>query len=221
MNQAAIDWSLYLVSDRQLMHDRPLETIVEAAVEGGVGVVQLREKHCSTGEFVALAEHLLGLLAPRGIPLIINDRVDVALAVGAAGVHLGQTDMPYTKARALLGPDKLIGLSVENLEQAQAASALDVDYLGVSPIFTTPTKTDTQGQWGLAGLAELRARSPHRLVAIGGIHADNARAVVAAGADGLAVVSAICTAADPAQAAHTLRQAIHTAPTAPADRTAI
>lgn len=213
MRTTAIDWRLYLVTDRRLANGRALESIVAAAIAGGVSLVQLRDKHCATDELIALAERLLAVSAPRGIPLIINDRVDVALAVGADGVHLGQTDMPYTQARALLGPDKLIGLSVETLEQALAANALDIDYLGVSPIFSTPTKTDTQGQWGLAGLAELRAASPHRLIAIGGMHAGNAQAVIKAGADGLAVVSAICAAANPAQAARLLRQTIEAAKT--------
>ena len=142
------------------------------------------------------------------MPLIVNDRVDVALAAGADGVHVGQSDMDGRDVRRLLGPDAIVGLSVETMEQAAEAAALDVDYLGVSPIFSTPTKTDTVSEWGLSGLAALRRASKHVLVAIGGIHASNAAQVVEAGADGIAVVSAICAAPDPEVGARALRGAI-------------
>ncbi len=202
------DWRLYLVTDRRLAGPRSIENIVEAAVRGGVTAVQLREKEASTCEFIALARCLKTLLAPAGIPLIINDRVDVALACGADGVHIGQSDMEYADARRLLGPEALIGLSVETMEQAQAAESLDVDYLGVSPVFATRTKADTGSAWGLDGLAALRCASRHVLIAIGGITAQNAPLVMRAGADGIAVVSAICCAADPEAAALELRRAI-------------
>jgi len=202
------DWSLYLVTDRGLMGSRPLAEVVAAAVAGGVTAVQLREKQCSTREFVALARCLKSLLAPYGVPLIINDRVDVALAAGADGVHVGQSDMDCRDARRLLGPDAIIGLSVETLEQATQAIAYHVDYLGVSPIFPTLTKTDTTAEWGLAGLAALRRISKQVLVAVGGIHPGNVTEVIRAGADGIAVVSAICAAPDPAVAARALRRAI-------------
>jgi len=196
-----IDWSLYLVTDRPLSLGRPIEEIVWAAVEGGVTAVQLREKECSTREFVALARKLHPLLAPRGIPLLINDRIDVALSARADGVHIGQTDMPYPDARRLLGPDALIGLSVETAEQAAEAAAWDCDYLGVGPIFATATKPDAAPAWGLERFTALRTTSRHKLVAIGGLNASNAAAVTAAGADGIAVVSAICSAPDPRAAA--------------------
>lgn len=202
-----VDWSLYLVTDRPLCGNRPLEEIVARAVAGGVTVVQLREKDASTREFVALARRLKALLAPHRIPLVINDRVDVALAADADGVHLGQDDMAATDARRLLGPDRLLGLSVESLDQAREAAALEVDCLGVSPIFPTPTKTDTRGAWGLEGLGLLRKATRLPLVAIGGVNAANAADVAAAGADGLAVVSALCAAPDPQAAAHALRRA--------------
>jgi thiamine-phosphate pyrophosphorylase len=133
--------------------------------------------------------------------LIINDRIDVALAVGAHGVHIGQQDMPFEIARRLMGPRAIIGLSVETWEDVERAAALDVDYLGVSPVFETPTKTDTKGHWGLEGLRRIRAVTHRPLVAIGGLHAANAAEVIRAGADCIAVVSAICAAADPYQAA--------------------
>lgn len=206
-----IDWSLYLVTDRPLSLGRPLEEIVGAAVDGGVTAVQLREKECSTREFVALARKLRALLAPRGIPLLINDRIDVALAAHADGVHIGQTDMPYPDARRLLGPDALIGLSVETAEQATEAAAWDCDYLGVGPLFATATKPDAAPAWGLGRFTALRTTSRHKLVAIGGLNSSNAAAVTAAGADGIAVVSAICSAPDPRAAAAGLRRLIQDA----------
>lgn len=202
---------LYLVTDRGLAGDRPLEEVVLAAVEGGAGVVQLREKELATRAFVESARRLKALLEPRGIPLIVNDRVDVALAAGADGVHLGQEDMAYPDARALLGPDAIIGLSVETPEDVREAEGFDVDYLGVSPIFPTPTKTDTKGAWGLDGLAEVRRMSRHRLVAIGGLNATNAADAIRAGADAVAVVSAICAAADPRRAAKELAAVVDAA----------
>jgi thiamine-phosphate pyrophosphorylase len=200
-------WSLCLVTDRRLSAPHSVEEVVRAAVRGGVDAIQLREKECSTREFVELARALKTILAPAGVPLMVNDRVDVALAACADGVHIGQSDMPYGDARRLLGPDAIIGLSVESMEQAEQAGSLDVDYLGVSPVFSTPTKTDTAPAWGLDGLAALRRASRHVLVAIGGINRENAGAVIRAGADGIAVVSAICAAADPERAARELRNA--------------
>jgi thiamine-phosphate pyrophosphorylase len=202
------DFRLYLVTDQGLSLGRPLEWIVEEAVRGGVTAVQLREKSCPIPDYVDMARCLQKVLEPSGVPLIINDRADVALAVGAAGVHLGQDDMPPGEARKLLGPDAVLGLSVETPDQAAAADHLDVDYLGVSPIFPTPTKTDLVTSWGLQGLRLLRARSRHRLIAIGGINSSNAAAVMEAGADGIAVVSAICSAPDPEAAARALRRII-------------
>jgi len=195
---------LYLVTDRDLCLGRPLEEVVLQAVRGGASMVQLREKRASTRFFVEEAQQIKQLLAPYGVPLIINDRVDVALAVGADGVHIGQDDMPYPLARRLLGAQAIIGLSVETVEQVLEAEAYDVDYLGVSPIFATPTKTDTKGVWGLEGLAQVRQLSHHRLVAIGGLNATNVAQVVQAGADAIAVVSAVCSAPDPQRAAEEL-----------------
>ncbi len=206
-----MDYGVYLVTDRALCRGRALADVVEATVAGGVTVVQLREKHVDTREFVELARALKALLAPRGVPLLINDRVDVALACRADGVHVGQGDMHPADVRALLGSTALIGLSVETMDQAREAEALDVDYLGVSPVFATPTKTDTAMPWGLDGLARLRAATGYTLVAIGGIGAANAASVLAAGADGLAVVSALCAADDPERAAAELRGVVRTA----------
>lgn len=185
---------LYLVTDRELSLGRSLEEVVYESVKGGVTVVQLREKEASTGEFIELARRLMKLLKPLNIPLIINDRVDVALAVDADGVHIGQSDMSYEDARRLLGPDKIIGLSVESFEDIEAANALDVDYIGISPVYGTPTKTDTAEPFGLDGLRKAVEMSVHPAVAIGGMNASTIGKVMATGADGVAVVSAICSA---------------------------
>ncbi len=192
---------LYLVTDSELSLGRPLAEVVEAAVRGGVSCVQLREKRLDTRAFVAQARALRALLSACRIPLVINDRIDVALACGADGVHLGQGDMPVEDARRLLPPEVFIGWSVETPQDVQRAQGLPVDYLGVSPVFATPTKTDTARPWGLEGLRAARAATRLPLVAIGGIHAGNAREVLAHGADGLAVVSAICSAPSPCDAA--------------------
>lgn len=199
---------LYLVTDRPLSLGRDIEEIVREAVEGGATIVQLREKECPTGEFVTLARRLKALLAPLGVPLIINDRVDVALAADADGVHIGQSDMPYEDARRLLGYDKIIGLSVENFEDLERANALDVDYIGISPVYGTPTKNDTAEPFGLEGLQRAVALSVHPTVAIGGMNASTIGEVIAAGADGVAVVSAICSAPSPREAAQELLNVI-------------
>lgn len=195
---------VYLVTDQTLCLGRPLTSVVADAVRAGIACVQLREKMASTRKFLNQALALKPILASAGIPLIINDRVDIALAAGADGVHLGQSDMPYDAARRLLGPDAIIGLSVETWADVAAAQNLDVAYLGVSPVFATPTKTDTQSPWGLDGLARIREYSRHSLVAIGGLNATNAKDIIQAGADAVAVVSAICSAEDPFTAARNL-----------------
>ena len=192
---------LYLVTDRDLSLGRPLEEIVSEAVAGGVTMVQLREKDAATGEFVELGRRLMSLLKPLGVPLIINDRVDVALAVDADGVHIGQSDMSYADARRLLGPEKIIGLSVENFEDLESANKLDVDYIGISPVYGTPTKTDTAEPFGLVGLRKAVEMSVHPTVAIGGMNVATVGEVIAAGTDGVAVVSAICSAESPRDAA--------------------
>ncbi len=143
---------IYLVTDQKACNGKSLESIVSDAVKAGVCCVQLREKNSNTRLFLKKAQNLSSILEPAGIPLIINDRVDIALAAKATGVHLGQSDMPYEHARKLMGPGAVIGLSVETWEDVQKAQDLDVDYLGVSPIFPTPTKTDTKTPWGIKGL---------------------------------------------------------------------
>jgi thiamine-phosphate pyrophosphorylase len=199
---------VYLVTDRTSLSGKSLDDVILLAVKGGAAMVQLREKDVSTRFFIEEARRIKKILAPYTVPLIINDRVDVALAVGADGVHIGQEDMPYPLARKLLGPGAIIGLSVETPEQVEAAEAFDVAYLGVSAIFATPTKTNTRHHWGLDGLRKVRAMSRHPLVAIGGINASNAAEAMQAGADSLAVVSAICSAPDPRKAVEHLQRII-------------
>ena len=206
----AVDWSLYLVTDKDLALGRPVEDIVSAALKGGVSIVQIREKDKSTRDFLAQAEKIHRLCRDYHVPLIVNDRIDVAMAIGAEGIHIGQSDMPYAVARQLVGPDVLIGLSVENMDHVSAAESWDVDYYGVSPIFSTPTKTDVYTEWGIQGLQNLRWKSQKPLIAIGGLNASNAAEIVRAGADGVAVVSAIMSAPDPEIAAHDLKNIIKT-----------
>ena len=185
---------IYLVTDQAACKGNSFESIVSDAVKGGISCVQLREKQAGTRVFLKKALNLASILKPAGVPLIINDRVDIALAAETDGVHLGQSDMPYDHARRLMGPMAIIGLSVETWEDVEKAQDLDVDYLGVSPVFSTPTKTDTKAPWGLDGLAKIKAYSRHPLVAIGGLDAFNTEKVIKAGADSIAVVSAICSA---------------------------
>jgi thiamine-phosphate pyrophosphorylase len=199
---------LYLVTDSVLCRGGSLEEVLAAAIRGGVTCVQLREKTAPTREFFALAQAVHPLLRRAGIPLVINDRLDIALACAAEGLHLGQSDLPLTEARRLLPGETFIGLSVESFEDLDAAAGLDVDYLGISPLFATPTKVDTKTPWGLDGLRAARQRTALPLVAIGGIHADIVAQVFAAGADGVAVVSAVCAADDPEQAARLLARSV-------------
>ncbi len=202
---------LYLVTDRGLCGNRPLEDVVHNALVGGAACIQLREKNISTRFFVEEAHKMKALAAGFHVPLIINDRIDVALASGADGVHIGQDDMPYAEARRLMGPKAIIGLSVETWNDVVEAEAFDINYLGVSPVCETPTKTDTKGNWGLEGLARIKAYSRHPLVAIGGLNASNAVDAVMAGADCIAVVSAICAAPDPLRASREINAIIQAA----------
>lgn len=204
-----MDLSLYLVTDRSLTLGRSLDEVVEAAVKGGVTVVQLREKNCSTKEFLEQAIRLKACLKPYGVPLIINDRLDIALACDAEGLHIGQNDMPYETARRILGSDKIIGLSVESMQDIVEANELDVDYIGISPVFDTTTKQDTAKAFGLEGLHEAVKLSKHPAVGIGGINLTNATDIMKAGADGICVVSALMSAKDVYAATVELRAALN------------
>lgn len=200
---------VYLVTDRPLCLHHQLEEVVRLSASGGVSLVQLREKETSSREFLTLAIHLKKILTPFQIPLLINDRVDLCLASGADGVHLGQSDLPWLEARKLLGKNAIIGLSIETKEDWESLnrehSNPSLDYLAVSPVFNTPTKTNTKQALGIAGVRWLKEKTKLPVVAIGGINIGNAKEVIQAGADMIAVVSAICSAKDPKEATLSLR----------------
>ncbi|WDG10997.1 thiamine phosphate synthase [Vibrio campbellii] len=196
-------YRLYLVTDDQ-QDLATLKRVVRKAVEGGVTMVQVREKHGDVRAFIERAQAVKDILKDTDVPLIINDRVDVALAVDADGVHLGQSDMPANIARELIGPNKILGLSIENEEQLAEADSLPIDYIGLSAIFATPTKTNTKKHWGIDGLKMALETTSLPIVAIGGINESNIPQLSATGVHGLALVSAICHADDPKTASEYL-----------------
>lgn len=207
MTRRPLDLSLYLILGAADTGRVPMEEVVLKAVDGGVTVVQLREKDRSTREQLDHALRLKALLAPRGVPLIVNDRVDVALAANADGVHLGQDDMPPREARKLLGEGALIGLSVGDEAEARTADPELVDYVGIGPAFATGTKADAGAAIGPEGVARLRRQVSLPGVAVGGIGQGNAAQLRITGIEGIAVVSAICASSDPKAAAEALRRA--------------
>ncbi|MDK9778702.1 MULTISPECIES: thiamine phosphate synthase [unclassified Vibrio] len=196
-------YRLYLVTDDQ-QDLATLKRVVRKAVEGGVTMVQVREKHGDVRAFIERAQAVKDILKDTDVPLVINDRVDVALAVDADGVHLGQSDMPAIIARELIGPNKILGLSIENEEQLAQADSLPIDYIGLSAIFATPTKTNTKKHWGIDGLKMALETTSLPIVAIGGINESNIPQLSATGVHGLALVSAICHAEDPKAASEYL-----------------
>ncbi len=199
---------LYLILDPAVAGSLSLTDLVKTALTTGVRLFQLRMKTPHAGEFYDLAAQLCGLIRAGGGTFIVNDRVDVARAVGAEGAHLGQEDLPLADARAILGPDKLLGISTHTMNQALEAEAGGADYIGFGPIFPTSTKEHPAPVVGIAGLREVRAKVRVPIVAIGGITAKNAREVVAAGADCVAVISAVLAATDPPAAIKELMKAI-------------
>ncbi|MDD4341091.1 MAG: thiamine phosphate synthase [Kiritimatiellae bacterium] len=201
-----LNLTLYLVTDRALARGRALVDVVRGAVAGGVTCVQLREKTCGTRDFIEEARAVRAVLQGTGVALIINDRVDVALAAQADGVHLGQHDMRLADARRVAPKEWIIGVSAESVEDAVRAERGGADYVGASPVFATPTKTDTALPLGLDGLSALCNAVSIPVVAIGGIHAGNAAEVMGAGPAGLAVVSALVAAPNPRAAAADLRR---------------
>jgi thiamine-phosphate pyrophosphorylase len=203
-----LDLSIYLVTDPGLCASRGLVETVLAAVRGGATVVQLRDKNATDAALIEEGRALKAALDGSGVPLIVNDRLEVALAVGADGVHVGQSDAAAAAARAALGPEAIVGLSIQSSEHADAVDPLVGDYLGVGPVFATGTKPDHAPPLGLDGLAAICAATHLPTVAIGGLGAGHASSVLAAGADGLAVVSAICGTADPQRAAREIALAL-------------
>lgn len=200
--------SLYVVTDPGLIGERKLEDVCAEALAAGVRVFQLRDKQASTRSLIEQAVGLKRLAERFGATLLINDRADVAFESGAHGVHLGQEDMVLAEARRMLGQNAVIGVSVQTPEEAREAEEGGADYLAANLVFETPTKTDLENSIGLDGVRRLRAASGLPLVAIGGIKADNVAQVVAAGADGVAVVSAVMAAADVPAACRQLLDAV-------------
>lgn len=192
---------LYLVTDTALCTPLGVVETVRRAVAGGVSMVQLRDKDATTDQRIALAVALKQVLHGTNVPLIVNDDLEAATASQADGVHIGQSDISPQKARALLGPDRILGLSCETPEHVIAANAAPVDYLGLGPVFATGTKSDHAAPIGLQGLAEMIDMTHLPVVAIGGLNSSHVRDVSAAGADGMSVVSAICGQDDPLAAA--------------------
>jgi len=190
MSKVKIDYSLYLVTDRKLLGERDLAPSIELAIQGGVSLVQLREKSISTKEFLSLALRVKEITSKYEIPLIINDRLDIALAVDAEGLHVGQDDLPMLKARELLGPNKIIGVSASTLAEALLAQQQGADYLGVGAVYSTSTKTDAS-EVSLKQLELIKKSVSIPVVAIGGINLTNVQQVMATGINGVSVVSAI------------------------------
>ncbi|AOT69890.1 thiamine phosphate synthase [Geosporobacter ferrireducens] len=200
-----IDYGLYLVTDRDILKGRSFISTLEEAIAGGVTIVQLREKNATSLEFYQTAVQVKALTSKYGIPLMINDRLDIALAVDAEGLHVGQSDLPASVARKILGEGKLLGVSAANIEEALKAQAEGADYIGVGALFPTNTKTDTR-LVNLAQLAEIKKAVNIPVVGIGGIQENNVTAVGETGIDGIAVVSAILAAGSVKEAAMRLRK---------------
>ena len=197
----AFPYKLYLVISEEACRGRDLLWVAEEALKGGVDLVQLREKHKTTPEFMALAVKLKALLDKHNVPLIINDNIEVAMEINAAGLHVGNSDIAPSEVKELWPECGLLGYSIEYIEQLSGIEVHYANHLGISPVFSTATKTDTVTEWGLDGIAQIRKLTDKPLVAIGNINAANAKAIMNAGADCLAVVSAICGADDPRLAA--------------------
>jgi thiamine-phosphate pyrophosphorylase len=224
-NPRAIDVRLYAIVDPERAGERTLSDLAQAVVRAGVTALQLRDKCGDVRRFIKEARTIKAGLAPSPVPLLINDRVDVALASEADGVHVGQDDMAVADARRLLGPTALIGLSVKTIAQAEAAPVDLLDYVGIGGVFATTSKDNRDAPIGTQGLARIievfRRRAPKLpLVAIAGIDTGNAARVISAGADGIAVISALSLATDPAAAASELRRIVDAALTKTAFRVA-
>lgn len=186
-----VDYSLYLVTDRGILKGRDLLAGVEAAIEGGASLIQLREKEVASRDFYLLACKMKELTARHHIPLIINDRLDIALAVDADGLHVGQEDLPLEVARRLLGQGKILGYSVSTVEEALYGEKNGADYLGAGPVYATGSKLDAVSPIGLEALHNIKRSVSLPVVGIGGIGADNLREVKATGAAGISLISAI------------------------------
>ncbi len=199
---------LYLVTDRYLCGKLgPIDT-VKQAVMGGVTCVQLRDKDCTTDELIQYGKHIKEFLDHKNIPLIVNDNLEAAIQIGASGIHVGQSDMKVSDIRDIIGSSMIVGLSCENLEQARLVDSKDVDYIGISPLFTTPTKQNHSTPIGMQGLSDMVELLDLPCVAIGGIKVEHCREIFSRGASGVAVISAICGQPSPKIAARRFRSEI-------------
>lgn len=200
-----IDYSLYLVTDRRFLGNKTLKKAVEEAILGGVTLVQIREKSASTREFYNVALDVKQVTDHYKIPIIIDDRIDIAQAMNADGVHLGQSDMPISIARKILGKDKIIGISAGNIKEALDAQKGGADYIGIGTLFNTGTKKDIDNPIGIKGLKEIYDSINIPAVAIGGINQNNFRDVLSTGIDGISVVTAILKSSDITASAKALK----------------
>lgn len=210
---AGLSYDLYVVTDPTLSQGRSRPEVVRAAIRGGATLIQFREKDNNTRALIETGNALRAVTREAGVPLIVNDRLDVALVVDADGVHVGQEDMPAAPARRLIGPDRILGVSATSLAQALQAEREGADYLGGGPIFPTGSKADAAPPMGLEGLSAVADRVRIPVVAIGGVSLENVEAVVGAGADGVAVISAVVGAPDVEEAARLLRARVAAAKT--------
>ena len=208
---SAFPYKLYLVVSEEACAGRDIVWVTEQAIKGGVEVVQLREKNKNFNDFTAVALRLKQMLDTYSVPLIINDDIDVALICKAQGLHVGNTDLPPSLVKQQWPQCDMLGYSIEYLEQLYNDEVQYATHLGISPVFSTSTKADTVTEWGLEGISKIRSLTNKPLVAIGSMNAENAYDVIRAGADCIAVVSAICTAQHPANAAEAIRNQIEKA----------
>ncbi|WP_238883513.1 thiamine phosphate synthase [Clostridium sp. YIM B02551] len=200
-----VDYTLYLVTDRDMLKNRNIVEAVEEAILGGVTLVQVREKDISTSEFYKVASEIKEITSRNNVPIIINDRIDIALAIDADGVHVGQSDMPASIARNLIGPDKILGVSTATIDEAIKAEKEGADYLGVGAVFSTTTKDDARNV-SLELLKEIKETVNIPIVAIGGINSKNVDKLKESNVDGVAVISDILAKEDIKQAARDIKE---------------
>jgi len=203
-----MNYDLYIITDQKISHGKSHLEVAEAALAGGATVIQFRDKEMKDSEAVVACRGIYKLTKKKGVFFIVNDRVEIAKAVDAEGVHLGQEDMSFSSARKILGKEKIIGISVETVEQALKAAEGGVDYLGVGPIYPTTTKPDAGSALGISRLKEIKNSVNIPIVAIGGINENNLEEVLRAGADGVAVISAVVSASNITQACRKLKNKI-------------
>ncbi|RCK49267.1 thiamine phosphate synthase [Thalassospira profundimaris] len=204
----SFDLSLYLVLDPDLCRTHSMVETTMAAIAGGATIVQLRDKKAGTEGLIRIGRELIKAMAGTGVPLIVNDDIEAAIAIGADGLHVGQDDLPSQMARERLGRDKIIGLSIEDETVARKVDPGIVDYVGIGPVFATSTKPDHKPAIGFDGLADLVKIAGLPSVAIGGLKKNHVEPVFGAGANGIAVVSAICGQPDPEGATRAIADAI-------------